>query len=338
MARRLNWEQANRIERARKHGMAPIGLPPTGSPADRRRKKKKQTAKKTSYKQQASRNETRPRLTKGAKNTARQREQRVANVLASLPHLLALPSTSRWRRKGLTYQQHVLSQIRALLESLRRHDAELLNHPTAMSAQDLLARFHGALPVEKGSGATTTARLSLTDSKPRQARAAADVVKERRPTGVIVRRRGGAEQRLPTDAATKPSVRRFTNQQWEWFVTTSQLPYSITGKYLFLAADRMPLVSIALNELQAGRFHLARTQAGDRKDVPEFVLGLYHQDASRGAELAERYRGRAGVRFRSWQADNRRSGTQSHERFLRFLTREEQVRSGSSKEVQPADP
>lgn len=258
---------------------------------------------------------------------ARLADRRVANILASLPRLVALPCTSRWNRGGRQYQQAVLGQIRDMLESLRRRHPESLEHPAARSARDLLARFDCLLPADTRTATATVAGGRLADPTSRQARGVTNAPKERRPTGIIIRRRGASKEERPSDSTTMPSVRRVVHGQWEWFVTTLDVPYSITGKYLFFSADRSQLVSIAIDELRGGTFHLARIQAERGRDVTEFVLALYYQDGSRGTELAERYRGCRTIRFRSWQIDKPKHGTPDHERFLRFLRNEASVRT-----------
>ena len=48
---------------------------------------------------------------------------------------------------------------------------------------------------------------------------------------------------------------------WEWFERsdTPIIPYEITGKYLFFSLNRDILIEIAINELENGGFHHAKT-------------------------------------------------------------------------------
>jgi hypothetical protein len=48
---------------------------------------------------------------------------------------------------------------------------------------------------------------------------------------------------------------------WEWFDRSDIVtaPYEITGKYLFFSLNRDRLIEIAINELENGGFHCAKT-------------------------------------------------------------------------------
>ena len=80
---------------------------------------------------------------------------------------------------------------------------------------------------------------------------------------------------------------------WEWFERsdTPVIPYEITGKYLFFSLNRDILIEIAINELENGGFHHAKTlMAGITPPSGEYVLCLYYKDDSRKHELAKKYR------------------------------------------------
>ncbi len=108
---------------------------------------------------------------------------------------------------------------------------------------------------------------------------------------------------------------------WEWFERTEPPPYEITGKYLFFSANRDLLVRIAIEELETGGFHLAKTQmTGIKPPSDEYVLCLYYEDDSRKHELGTKYRGRQDLKYRYWKSDqDTRQGKYSKE-FLDRLS------------------
>jgi len=76
-------------------------------------------------------------------------------------------------------------------------------------------------------------------------------------------------------------------------------PYDMTGKYLFFSLNRDLLIEIAIDELENGDFHHAKTQmAGITPPSGEYVLCLYYKDNSRKHELAAKYRDRSGLKYR----------------------------------------
>jgi len=88
---------------------------------------------------------------------------------------------------------------------------------------------------------------------------------------------------------------------WEWFDRSDiqTAPYEITGKYLFFSLNRDLLIEIAIDELENGDFHHAKTQmAGITPPSGEYVLCLYYKDNSRKHELAAKYRDRSGLKYR----------------------------------------
>jgi len=76
---------------------------------------------------------------------------------------------------------------------------------------------------------------------------------------------------------------------WEW-LDRSNIPtslYEITGKYLFFSPNRELLIDIAIEELENGGFHHAKTNmVGVEPPSGEYVLCLYYKDNSRSHELA----------------------------------------------------
>jgi hypothetical protein len=123
------------------------------------------------------------------------------------------------------------------------------------------------------------------------------------------------------------SVSSFCDDYWEWFVRSETAPYKITGKYLFFSANRNLLVKIAVEELETGGFHQAKTHMAD--GIPptgEYVLCLYYKDNSRRDELAAKYQNRPELKYRYWKSDeDTRAGKYSKE-FLEKLSPAERNR------------
>ncbi|HAS28073.1 MAG TPA: hypothetical protein DCR59_02615 [Dehalococcoidia bacterium] len=114
---------------------------------------------------------------------------------------------------------------------------------------------------------------------------------------------------------------------WEWFdrADTLTVPYEITGKYLFFSLDRALLVEIAINELENGGFHHAKTHmVGVSPPSGEYVLCLYYKDDSRKHELAEKYGNRSELKYRYWKSDADTLGGKYSKQFLNKLTKNEQ--------------
>ena len=94
---------------------------------------------------------------------------------------------------------------------------------------------------------------------------------------------------------------------WEWFDRSDIpiAPYEITGKYLFFSLKRDLLIEIAIDELENGGFHNAKTHmTGITPPSGEYVLCLYYKDYSRRHELAAKYRDRTGLKYRYWKSDS----------------------------------
>ena len=122
------------------------------------------------------------------------------------------------------------------------------------------------------------------------------------------------------------SVSSFCDDYWEWFVRSETAPYEITGKYLFFSVNRDLLVDIAVEELEKGGFHQAKTHMADViPPTGEYVLCLYYKDNSRRDELAAKYRNRPELNYRYWKSDeDTRAGKYSKE-FLEKLSSAERT-------------
>jgi hypothetical protein len=86
--------------------------------------------------------------------------------------------------------------------------------------------------------------------------------------------------------------------EWEHFIKHERPPYEITGKYLFFSTNREQLVELAIEELEHGRFHEAKIPLVGYNHGDEHVLCLYYKDDSRKHELAHKYQGRQGIKYR----------------------------------------
>jgi hypothetical protein len=96
---------------------------------------------------------------------------------------------------------------------------------------------------------------------------------------------------------------------------------------LFFSASRCLLVEIAVEELETGGFHQAKTHmANVSPPTGEYVLCLYYKDGSRRDELAAKYRNRPELKYRQWKSDkDMRAGKYSIE-FLEKLSPAERNR------------
>jgi hypothetical protein len=121
------------------------------------------------------------------------------------------------------------------------------------------------------------------------------------------------------------NVSRTTDGYWEWFERSesSAASYEITGKYLFFSLNRELLVQIAIEELENGGFHLAKTRiAGVAPPTGDFVLCLYYKDDSRKHELADKYRNRSDVKYRYWKNDSETLAGKYSKEFLDKLPKD----------------
>src|SRR5262249_55220137 len=96
--------------------------------------------------------------------------------------------------------------------------------------------------------------------------------------------------------------------------------------YLFFSVNRDLLVDIAVEELEKGGFHQAKTHMADViPPTGEYVLCLYYKDNSRRDELAAKYRNRPELNYRYWKSDeDTRAGKYSKE-FLEKLSSAERT-------------
>ena len=114
---------------------------------------------------------------------------------------------------------------------------------------------------------------------------------------------------------------------WEWFDRSDiqTVPYEITGKYLFFSLKRDLLVEIAINELEHGGFHRAKTHmAGVTPPSGEYVLCLYYKDDSRKHEMAYKYGNRSELKYRYWKNDADTLSGKYSKQFLNKLPSNEQ--------------
>ena len=105
---------------------------------------------------------------------------------------------------------------------------------------------------------------------------------------------------------------------WLWFRGRERPPYKITGKYLFFSEDFDLLKNIAIEEIRANGFHVAKINTRLLGKNTEHVLCLYYEDDSRRHELAEKYQGM--VKYRYWKSDKDTLEGKYSEEFLSELT------------------
>jgi hypothetical protein len=114
---------------------------------------------------------------------------------------------------------------------------------------------------------------------------------------------------------------------WEWFDRSDipVAPYEITGKYLFFSPNREFLIDIAIEELEKGGFHLAKTNmVGVQPPSGEYVLCLYYKDDSRKHELAQKYRDKSELKYRYWKSDSETLSGKYSKQFLNQLSQSDQ--------------
>lgn len=124
-------------------------------------------------------------------------------------------------------------------------------------------------------------------------------------------------------SSAQPTVQRYCDDHWEWFLTTKQPPYEITGKYLFFSHDRDLLLGIAIQELQSGMFHLAKIPIDGKNRTEDYVLCLYYKDDSRKSNLATKYGPASGVKYRYWKTDAATAHGEYSREFLESLSPED---------------
>jgi hypothetical protein len=114
---------------------------------------------------------------------------------------------------------------------------------------------------------------------------------------------------------------------WEWFDRSDVAtpPYEITGKYLFFSPHRQLLVDIAIEELENGGFHHAKTNMeGVDSPTGEYVLCLYYKDNSRKHELAQKYRDKSELKYRYWKSEGETLAGKYSKQFLNQLSQNDQ--------------
>ena len=111
------------------------------------------------------------------------------------------------------------------------------------------------------------------------------------------------------------NVVSFCDGYWERFKRRDSPPYEITGKYLFISMDRKLLIEIAVEELENGGFHEAKTHMAEvTPPSGEYVLCLYYKDNSHRYELATKYQGWSNLKYRYWKSNaDTRAGKYSKE-------------------------
>lgn len=127
------------------------------------------------------------------------------------------------------------------------------------------------------------------------------------------------------------TVLSFADGYWEWFMHKDKPNYKTTGKYLFFCEDREILKKIAIEEIEDNGFHHAKVNIEGKKQGTDYVLCLYYKNDSRKKELAEKYKDRPEVKYRSWKSDeNTLKGNYSDE-FLNRLSPEDRKKWTRSK-------
>src|SRR3989442_1056419 len=116
------------------------------------------------------------------------------------------------------------------------------------------------------------------------------------------------------------NVIRLTDVYWQYLFRRNKPGYDISGKYLFFSEDRHRLVRIAVEEIENNGFHAAKVNMKGQNYGPEYVLCLYYEDDSRKKELAEKYSGVAGIRYRYWKSDQDTREGKYSEQFLSQLS------------------
>ncbi|MDD5288359.1 MAG: hypothetical protein PHY28_04525 [Dehalococcoidales bacterium] len=124
---------------------------------------------------------------------------------------------------------------------------------------------------------------------------------------------------------------------WEWFDRSDipTAPYEITGKYLFFSMNRGLLIEIAIDELENGGFHRAKTHmTGITPPSGEYVLCLYYKDDSRKHELAKKYGSWNELKYRYWKSDADTLAGKYSKQFLDELSSNDQKMFQGKREKQ----
>ena len=119
-------------------------------------------------------------------------------------------------------------------------------------------------------------------------------------------------------------VRLVFDGYWVRLFSRTTAPYPITGKYMFFSRDSEKLRRIALAEIRAHGFHVAKYNPSPLGRNTDSVLCLYYRDESRKYELAKRASA-YHVKYRYWKSNEAtRAGRYSNE-FLRGLSPEKRA-------------
>lgn len=103
---------------------------------------------------------------------------------------------------------------------------------------------------------------------------------------------------------------------WIWFMGDNlKSEFSkIKGKYLFFHEDMNILKDVAVEEISNNGFELAKINKELAGNNTEHVLCLYHRNDSKKLDLAEKYQGKNGIKYRYWKSDeDTRKGKYSQE-------------------------
>ncbi len=84
--------------------------------------------------------------------------------------------------------------------------------------------------------------------------------------------------------------------------TNTSDEFRITGKYLFFHTNPEVLEKTARDEIENNGFDVAKI-SGELGKQKDYVLCLYYKNDSRKAELAEKYQGKNGIKYRYWKTD-----------------------------------
>src|SRR5712692_2142570 len=109
-------------------------------------------------------------------------------------------------------------------------------------------------------------------------------------------------------------VNALSTKDWMWFASDDyvqehkqdndeEFGEKIVGKYLFFHEDPKVLISVATEEIMHNGFHLAKISKKLLGKNTDYVLCLYYSDDSRKGELAQKYQGKNGIKYRYWKSD-----------------------------------
>ena len=129
-------------------------------------------------------------------------------------------------------------------------------------------------------------------------------------------------------SGTSRSVGYERGSEWDLFFAEGLPPYPFNGKHLFFHPDRKVLGWIALEEVGAGRVHLAKMVADGRNQGPDFCLVLCAESADQGSDIQQRYRGIRRLRGPKWKTDEQTMRKDYSEKFKSYISPEERAARG----------